>query len=88
MIRNARKLRSTGIYINEDLCPASQEIVKSQLPRMKQARSEGKTAYFKHTRHVFKERMSGSSPTGVGVPPGAGVSRQAPLLQVELDHRG
>lgn len=31
-IRNARKLKGTGIYINEDLCPASQELKKSQIP--------------------------------------------------------
>ncbi|MPC49195.1 hypothetical protein E2C01_042991 [Portunus trituberculatus] len=34
-MRNARKLKGTGIYFNEDLCPASQEIVKNQLPLLK-----------------------------------------------------
>lgn len=38
VMRNASKLKGTRIYINEDLCPASQEIVKSQLPLLRQAR--------------------------------------------------
>lgn len=28
VLRKARKLKGTGIYINDDLCPASQEIKK------------------------------------------------------------
>ena len=57
-LRNARKLKGTGIYINEDLCPASQALKNSQLPRMKQARLEGKIAYFRHTRLIIKERTT------------------------------
>lgn len=57
VLRSARKLKGTGTYINEDLCPASQEIKKSQFPLMKQARQEGKVAYFKHTRLIIKERI-------------------------------
>lgn len=54
--RNAVKLRGTRIYINEDLCQASQAIRKEKMPLLKQARSEGKLAYFNHTRLVIKER--------------------------------
>lgn len=61
VIRNARKLKGTGIYINEDLCPASQEIKNSQIPLMKKAREEGKIAFFKQTRLIIKER---GDPTG------------------------
>lgn len=70
-MRNARKLKGTGVYFNEDLCPASQEKVKSQLPLMKQARSEGKIAYFKHTRLVIKERTT--RPPASNAPPGGSV---------------
>lgn len=56
--RSAVKLRGTRIYINEDLCKASQEKRRQQLPLMKQARSEGKVAYFNHTRLIVKERTS------------------------------
>ena len=62
--RNVTKLRGTRIFINEDLCPASQSIRKAQLPQLKQARSEGKVAYFRHTRLIVKERPSGTGTSG------------------------
>ncbi|MPC79356.1 hypothetical protein E2C01_073879 [Portunus trituberculatus] len=55
---NARKSKGTGIYFNKDLCPASQEIVKNQSLLLKQARPEGKIAYFKHIRLIIKERTN------------------------------
>lgn len=58
VLRNARKLKGTGIYINEDLCPASQEIIRGKLPLLKQARSEGKIAYFKYTRLIIRDRTN------------------------------
>ena len=57
VLRNARKLKGTGIYINEDLCPASQELKRQQLPLLKQAREQGKIAFFRHTRLIIKERL-------------------------------
>lgn len=57
-IRNARKLKGTGIYINEDLCPASQELKKSQIPLMKQATEDGKIAFFRHTKLIIKEKLT------------------------------
>ena len=56
VLRNVRKLKGTRIFINEDLCPASHNIRKSQLPALKQARSEGKIAYFRHTKLIIKEK--------------------------------
>lgn len=56
VLRNARKLKGTGVYINEDLCPASQELKNSQIPLMKKAREEGKIAFFKFTKLIIKER--------------------------------
>ena len=61
VMRNARKLKGTRIYINEDLCPASQEIVKQQLPRLRKAKQEGKIAYFRHTKLIIKERNQPSN---------------------------
>lgn len=55
-LRNARKLKGTGIYLNEDLCAASQAIKQSQMPMLRAARSEGKVAFFRHTRLVVKDR--------------------------------
>lgn len=57
VLRNAKKLRGTDIFINEDLCAASQAKKQSQIPLMKEARSQGKIAYFKHTRLIIKDRM-------------------------------
>lgn len=57
VIRNTRKLKGTGEYIKEDLCGASQAIKQSNIPLMKQARLQGKAAYFKHTEVVIKDRM-------------------------------
>lgn len=56
VLRNAAELRATKIFINEDLCPASQKVRNEKLPLLKQARSEGKIAYFSYTRPVIKER--------------------------------
>lgn len=91
VMRNARKLRGTRIYINEDLCPASQSIKRDQLPFLKQARSEGKVAYFRGTKLVVKDRglasraseraavlgSSSGSDAGTGVS-NVGESRDAP----------
>lgn len=61
-IRNAKKLKGTGIYLNEDLCPASMELRKNQLPLLKKARDEGKIAYFRHTRLIIRERTGQRTP--------------------------
>ena len=62
ILRNAKKLKGSNLYINEDLCETSRNKRKEQLPQLKQARSEGKIAYFVHTRLVIKERNTLQSP--------------------------
>lgn len=59
VMRNARKLKGTSIFLNDDLCPASQSIKSAQMPLLKQARAQGKIAYFIRTRLVVKERRNG-----------------------------
>lgn len=56
VMRNVSKLRGTNIFVNEDLCPASQAIRKAQIPMMKQARRDGKVAFFRHTKLIIKEK--------------------------------
>lgn len=56
VMRNAKKLRGTNIFLNDDLCAASQAIKNSQLPSLKEAKAQGKIAYFRHTRLIIKER--------------------------------
>lgn len=54
VMRNVSKLRGTKIYINEDLCPASQSIKRVQLLFFKKkVRNEGKVAYFRGTKLVL-----------------------------------
>ena len=55
-LRNARKLKGSGIFINEDLCAASQALRTSQLPQLKQARKDGKIAFFRYTKLIIKDR--------------------------------
>lgn len=55
VMRSARKLRGTNIYINDDLCAASQAIKNAQMPKLKQARAQGKIAFFRHTKLIVKE---------------------------------
>ena len=56
VLRNARKLKESGIFINEDLCSASQALRAAQLPQLKQARKDGKIAFFKYTKLIIKDR--------------------------------
>ena len=58
IIRNSNKLKGSSIFIIVDLCEASQTKRREQLPQLKQARSEGKIAYFVHTRLVIKDRLA------------------------------
>lgn len=51
------------MFINEDLCAASMEIKRNQLPLLKQARQEGKIAFFRHTKLIIRERTSLRSPS-------------------------
>lgn len=56
VLRNVNKLKGTGIYISEDLCSTSQEIIRDQPPRLREAMVEGEIASSRHTRLVDKGR--------------------------------
>lgn len=56
VMRNSNKLRGTNIFMNEDLCAASQAVKNAQMPLLKQARAQGKVAFFRHTRLIIKEK--------------------------------
>ncbi|MPC80140.1 Protein unc-13 C [Portunus trituberculatus] len=55
VMRNVRKLKGTNIYINDDLCAASQAVKNAQMPQFKEASARGKIAFFKHTKLIVKE---------------------------------
>ena len=50
VLRNCTKLKGTNIHLNEDLSPASQATKKEKTPLLKQARREGKIAFFRHSK--------------------------------------
>ena len=64
VMRNAKMLRGTQIFFNDDLCPASQEKKREQLPLLKMARSAGKIAYFRHTKLIVRDRGDSRSVVG------------------------
>lgn len=64
VMRNARKLKGTNIFVDDDLCPASQAVKNSQMPLLKQARAQGKIAFFRRTKLVIKERYNGVAAGG------------------------
>lgn len=81
VMRNAMKLKGTRIFINDDLCPSSQQKRNQQMPLLKQARSEGKIAFFRHTKLVIREREGQQGIGGDGGRRGAGASRQEPVTE-------
>ena len=56
ILKNSRKLKGTNIFINEDLCESSNAIRREKLPELKKARSEGKVAFFSHTKLIIREK--------------------------------
>lgn len=56
VVSNARRLKGTGLDIHENLCAASHDLKKNQLPLLEQAWKEGETAFKKHTKLMIKER--------------------------------
>lgn len=65
-IRRGRHLKGTNIYLNEDLSAASLAIKNAQMPLLKQARAEGKVAFFRHTKLIIRDKTFGSA-TGLDV---------------------
>ena len=68
-MRNARKLKATNIFINDDLCAVSQAIKNAQMPLMKQAKAQGKVAFFRHTKLIIREKNTDSDAATRGQQP-------------------
>lgn len=81
-LRNSSKLKNSNIYLNEDLCEASVQVRKAQLPELRKARAEGKIAYFSYTKLVVKERRERTGTIGVSTDscPVTAVPAPAPAL--------
>ena len=83
ILQNSKKLKGSQIFINEDLCEGSRAKRRAQLPQLKQARAEGKIAYFSHTKLIVKERSpiaAGTTNVNASVaPPNLTDQRKFPL---------
>lgn len=68
ILRASSKLKGSNIFVNEDLCEESLKKRKEQLPQLKEARREGKIAYFSHTTLIVRERTFLPSAGRTGLP--------------------
>ena len=68
--RNRRNLMGTNVFVNEDLCPATQEIRRQQMDALKEARQNGKIAYFNYRTLVVREQRRGGPGAGYRQPAG------------------
>lgn len=59
-IRRGSHLKGTNVFLNEDMSPASLAIKNAQMPLFKQARAEGKIAFFRHTKLIIREKTGGA----------------------------
>ena len=66
VMRNASKLKGTNIFVNDDLCPASQAVKNAQMPLLGQAKAQGKIAFFRHSKPIARERYNEDGTAGAG----------------------
>ena len=61
ILRKARRIKPEGISIFEDLAEEAMAKRRSQLPQLKQAKQQGKIAYFSLDKLIIRDRPSDSS---------------------------
>ena len=81
ILKNSKKLKGSSIYINEDLCENSRIKRTDQLEKLKQARAQGKIAYFSHTRLVIKDRPNEEADRGADLERETEISRRRNTLR-------
>ena len=57
ILHAARKQQPNGLYFNEDLTQRILSSRKDELPRLREARENGKFAYFSYDRLVARDRL-------------------------------
>ena len=62
--RNHRKLMGTNFYVNENLCPSTLEVCRRQLDALREARRDGKEAFFNYLTLVIREPLISGSEDG------------------------
>ncbi|XP_068742255.1 uncharacterized protein [Montipora capricornis] len=63
ILKAARRMKPEGIHIFEDLAEETMEKRRAQLPQLRQAKAQGKIAYFSLDRLIIKDRPNGSAIT-------------------------
>ena len=60
ILKAARRVKPEGIHVFEDLAEETMEKRRAQLPQLRQAKAQGKIAYFSLDRLIIKDRPNGS----------------------------
>ena len=55
IMKNANRLKNTGIYINEDFCKETNDIRKSLWPKVQELRKQNKYAYIQYNRIISRD---------------------------------
>ena len=80
VMRNAAKLKGTGIHIHEDLCAASLKKRNDQWPQLQEHRNKGNFARFYRSRLVVREQAKKSA-SSAQTPADSGNTSDIPLIQ-------
>ena len=60
ILKQARIIKPSGLYVHEDVAEATMAKRREQMPRLRQAKQEGKIAYFVLDKLVIKDKRPGS----------------------------
>ena len=60
ILKKARRIKPEGLNIFEDLAEETMEKRRAQLPQLKQAKAQGKIAYFSLDKLIIRDRPTGS----------------------------
>ena len=60
ILKTARRMKPEGLHIFEDLAEETMEKRRAQLPKLRQAKAQGKIAYFSLDRLIIIDRPNGS----------------------------
>ena len=61
ILKKIRRIKPEGLIIFEDLAVETMEKRRAQLPQLKQAKEQGKLAYFSLGKLIIRDRPNGST---------------------------
>ena len=56
ILKEARMHKPTGLFVNEDVAEATMEKRREQMPKLRQAKQEGKIAFFVRDKLLIKDK--------------------------------